>query len=254
MAEESDNKNQQLPAIPETISGSYVQRRWKWTKRRRQAARLVVQGMSDSGVAKEIGVHRCTVFWWRHRAEFMNYVMELARDYVTQRRFKRVHETGMLADHLYSESLRRMADLAERSLAPEVITTKKGQTAIRTNMTRDETFALQTFLKEYREFRGQERADFGDDVKRFEGVLKLTADGTPKREGLTGSAGAQSFQDFLAEHADKLPQRALTDPQTTLIETTRDLVRTTGILDAMAEEEEQTGLPPSPELDTRHHR
>lgn len=197
---------------------------WKWTKSKRAAVKLVVQGRSDIQIAKEIGKHRHTIRKWKQAPEFNAACMEAAREYVNRVRYKRVYETGVITDHLSGHVAKCLAHLQATEL---------------TDVTQVHLSQLQTCLREYREFRAQERSDFGDDVSRIEGKFSFVGGGgagaSPENE-----VSSQSLHALLETHQDKIPERAITGAANVteaLVEATRQVLQNTDVLEKMYEEE-----------------
>lgn len=198
-------------------------RAWKWTKVKRKAVRMVCRGWPDTRIAKELGKHRNTIRNWKGTAEFNAAVITYAREYVNRVRFKRVHESGIIADQLASQVARQLAEV-NKSDAGDV---KQG------NLN-----AMQLFLREYREFRAVERSDFGDDVRRVEGSFHVTGTGLTTGDNATGSKGAQSFKRFVEDNASTVPKRVLVgNEQQSLVGVARALMQGTDILNELHEED-----------------
>ena len=203
--------------------GSKITKRaWKWTKRKRKAVQLLVKGQPITRIADELGVHRNTIRNWRDTPEFNASVMSAAREYVNHTRYKRVHETGIITDQLARQVASKLSKLGKAE-ANQV-----------------DLNHLQVFLREYREFRSQERSDFGDDIKRYEGTFNVAmAGGETATPG--GEASMQSFKRFVEDNAGKIPERLVTDSesaQEALVEATKVLLRETELLEDLHQEDE----------------
>jgi hypothetical protein len=211
---------------PLSKAQSDAQKAWKWTRKKRKAARLIIKGWGDFKVAKALEVHRNTIANWRATPEFWSFVMAEAREYVKRTRFKRVHETGAIANQLATQAKKRLAAI-----------NKRGDGLLHSN----EINAAQMFLREYREYRDRESADFGDNVKRIEGILHVgVSDSSSGRGYAIGDKGAQSFKEFVEAHSEKLPERLIegTTQEEALVGITRELLRETPILDDLYDEDE----------------
>lgn len=201
---------------------------WKWTKKKRAAIKLILQGRTDVSIAEQLGIHRHTVRNWKRHPEFHAEVMTAAREYVNRKRFQRVSETGIITDQLAAQVVTRLNEIMNRG--------KKGKPGA---VAQADINALQLFMREFREFRSHERADFGDDVKRVEGRLQIFGDDSgavPK-----STKAAQSFKQFVEQHADKLPERIITsatNAQDAILSVARELLQQTEIVNEIFEEEE----------------
>lgn len=195
---------------------------WKWTKKKRKAITYILQGWPDIKIAEMLGVHRNTVRNWKQVQEFHAAVITAAKEYVNRRRFQRVHETGVLTDNLSLLAAKKLKKLIEKE-------EEFGQVDLNT---------MQLLLREYREFRGVERGDFGDDVHRVEGGLNINVTGLGGTD--LKEKSSQSFKKFVAENADKVTRSIIEsplDPQKALVETTRELLKATPLLDELYVEE-----------------
>ena len=196
---------------------------WKWTKSKRAAVKLVVQGRSDIQIAKEVGKHRHTVRKWKQTPEFNAACMEAAREYVNRVRYKRVYETGVITDHLSGHVAKCLAHLQATEL---------------TDVTQVHMSQLQTCLREYREFRAQERSDFGDDVSRGEVNLRVFGGAAASQE--SDQVSGQSLRDLLEANQDKIPERVISGAASTteaLVEGVRQVLQNTDVLNQMYEED-----------------
>jgi hypothetical protein len=148
-------------------------------------------------------------------------VLTKAREYVGRTRFKRVRETGVIGDTLAGQIARWLVRLQGDKALSQV-----------------EINQFQVLLREYREYREQERADFGDNVKRVEGSFAVPAEPSPERA--SGARSAMSFKRFVEEHAHLIPpgtvERTRT-PLEALVAITMELLRSTDLLDVMHEED-----------------
>jgi len=193
---------------------------WSWSKTKRKAVQLVLRGVSSVDMAKTLGVHRNTIRAWRARPEFQAEVMARAHDYANETRFRRVYETGTLASQMASRAAQVLADIDKQ----------EGE------LSQGQLNRLQLFLREYREFRREERQDFGDNTHRVEGNFLVNVTGAAIKQ-----TSGDSFREFLAQNADKVPERLIhsaKDPTDAIVNVTRTLIRQTDILDQLHAEDE----------------
>jgi len=212
-----------LLASPEKTATSPTPKTWKWTKRKRRAVDLLVRGWSVRRIGEEIGASYVTVQRWKSSPEFVTAVLTRARDYVQRTRFKRVHETGLITDHLLAQIARCFARLNDGGL-----------------LTQAEVNRLAMLLREYRAFRSEERDDFGDDVRKVEGhfAFGITQPIRPSGERI----GDMSFKQFFEANSDKIPTEVFERSKTVaeaLVLATRELIKNTDIVDQLFDEENE---------------
>lgn len=232
------DKPDHLRVVDVAPSGEIVQkalavpRPWKWGKVKREVLKMTLKGYSAVMIAKETGVHRNTIRRWKNTPEFQQALVEAAREYRQQHQLKRVHETGVILDQLAAQVAVRLAALNQPATPAD-----DGNSPL---FTQTDLNMLQTFMREYREFRAQERADFGETQKRVEGQINIGF------SGLTGGAAApaadtvltQNFLEFMTQRAPVLPEIAASSDQDALIKATRALLDGE-LLDALLAEKER---------------
>lgn len=209
-----------------SAQGEHSAKGWKWTRKKRKAVRLIVQGWNNRRIAEELGVHRNTVRTWKATQEFRAAVITEASEYTQRTRFKRVHETGVITDQIVAQVARSFKQLKDQ----------KGE------LNQTQLNAMQTFMREYREFREQERADFGDARSGGGGGLSVNFNlgGMATSDPTAGAKGAQSFKRFVEENMEKIPTGLIEQARTpgeALVLATRALVQETSILDDLYEED-----------------
>ena len=197
---------------------------WKWTRVKRKAIKLILQGRSNVQIAKELGKHRHTIRRWKETDEFRAETLRQAHEYANQKRFKRVYETGAMTDSVARHAVKTLTKLEKNR-----------------KVSGAEFSRALSFLREYRAFRAEERQDFGDNVQRMEVGGGFTV-------GITGESGApktvtgeQSFKDFLQKSAASMPKRVIqgvTTPAEALVAVTREALKNTDVLDKLHEEDD----------------
>lgn len=196
-------------------------REWKWTKKKRKAIRLILRGWEHGKIAESLSIHRSTLTRWRKNQEFSAELMTKAREYMETRRFKRTHETGVIADQLAGLTAKRLSDAIRSGGDPD----------------QRELNQLQLFMREYRAFKESEKIDFGDDPRG--GGVSVNI-GIGVSGGASSDATSQSFRAFVEEHLDKVPDNVIVNadtPQEMLLGIAETLVESTDMLDDMYEED-----------------
>jgi hypothetical protein len=192
---------------------------WKWTKKKRKAIQMVIKGLEIKEIAKSLGVSGRTIIRWKLTKEFQDEMIHQAHEYTNRKRFRRVYETGVIADQLGHQTAKHLKKLTDGELDQ-----------VGTNQ-------LQMLLREYREFQSVERTHFGDDGVHIEHRFTF---GNAKNEVAKESIGNQNFKKFLEEHMNLVPQRVLQNAQTPiegLIAATREIMKKTNVLDQLHEED-----------------
>lgn len=204
---------------------------WKWTPKKREAIRLLLQGKTYKAIAKKLGYNEKTIRRWRQTPEFHAELLTKAREYADQHQYKRAFETGLLTDQLATMAASKMAAITEEDGGP-------GQVDIN---------ELQLYLREYREFKDSEKTDFGIDPRGRAGsgggvhvnVGIGVGSGAPPGSD-TGAKGSESFKSFIEANLGKVPQRVISDaktPQQALLGIAEALVEETDVIEELYEED-----------------
>lgn len=211
-----------VPAKTKSDTKAIASKTWKWDQAKKKAVDMVVHGWPVRKIAKEIGVSPNTVQRWKGHKEFAAAVIEDAREYVSTTRYRRAYETGIITNSLATQVAKHFDLLA-----------KEGK------LTQGDINSMQLFLREYREFRNQERADFGDDAKRIDGRIQIGFGAAPQ-DSVMQSITQQSFKQFVSENMDKVDRKlieAQATPQETLTKLAEEILLKTDVLDTLHEED-----------------
>jgi len=154
--------------------------KWEWTTDRERCLDYLLAGMPKRQIARELGVHRNTVNNWTARPEFIHEARKRFDEHVNSTRVRRLMETNSFTSRI-AKMISKHLDAAE---------TKGDATEMRRAM---------EWMREYRQFRDQERQDTGDNVQRVQHSGGLLVGGEGEMHHTTHKA---SFKDFLESMID----------------------------------------------------
>ncbi len=83
------------------ISGT-GNRKWRWTRAKRQALGLVLDGLTDKAVAHEVGVSPKSIFRWRHSLPFAQELRVQLMEKGIRVKLKRLRQIEAFADAIES--------------------------------------------------------------------------------------------------------------------------------------------------------
>ena len=83
-----------------------VQRPWKWTRVRREAMKLLLQGYDRQDVAARLGIGRNTLTRWGKRPEWITEFRQRMAEADSRSRLRRLAVTRTLTDKLGAEALK----------------------------------------------------------------------------------------------------------------------------------------------------
>jgi DNA-binding CsgD family transcriptional regulator len=197
---------------------------WVWTKVKRRALELTMEGVPVGQIADKLGKHRNTIRNWWHSPEFKVEVQRRMSEYTTSMKLRQTHRTSVLGEALYTKATRLMAEALAAG----------GKLNIGES---------QFILRELRDYQREEREVTGGTVARVEHRV-LFEGGGETAEAKKDSASARSFHEFLKEHVPHVTSlKALpadASPQDGLIEVAAELMQATDLLDKIGEEDRIT--------------
>lgn len=167
MDDESVKEPAQIVVAPQPSAP--VKSTWQWTKVKRKAVQLVLEGYSDRDIGDKLGKHRNTILAWRHTPEFALEVKEQMEQFATRLKLKRIRQTTALTDVFVSK--------------------------LATAANEDNLAKVGTYGREFHAMRMEERQDLGDNIKRVD--ARVQVDG--KHEHTVTGVG---FREFLEKNAD----------------------------------------------------
>lgn len=160
-----------------------------WDDQKEQALDLVLQGLSKSAIARQLGVHRNTINNWCAHPKFIAEGNQRLREHVSAKRQRRMVETNLFGD--------RLARLAAHQVEKLEEDMKQNRA-----LGGDDLRRMRELMFEYRAFREEERKDFGDDVKR----VSVTSTNTTSITGdvnVRHTVAATPFGEFVKQAMDE---------------------------------------------------
>lgn len=159
--------------------------------RREQALDLyITQGMDKSTIAKRVGVHRNTINNWFADSRFIEAANRRVREYQASTRLRRTMATGAITNVVEMLAAKAVSEVHTTLTTPgsKLADVEKGKISFAREM-----------MFEYREMRGQERIDFGDDIKRVhvQGQHNVTGE-----IAVTHSVDSTPFRDYIRKAID----------------------------------------------------
>lgn len=136
---------------------------WEEDPKREEALEMILDGMSKSQVAKHLGVHRNTVNNWCADARFITEANHRMNEHKAGKRIRRLRTTNIINDKIEKITL-ALVTKVEGDLKIDKVTGKP-----QGKLTDDNFKTLRMFREmasEFRDFREEERKDFGDDIKK----------------------------------------------------------------------------------------
>lgn len=196
---------------------------WAWTRVKRRALDLTLEGLPIGQIADKLGKHRNTIRNWWHSPEFKGEVQRRITEYATSMKLRQSHRSSVLSEALFTKATRLMKEALEEGGKIDI-----GQS--------------QLVLRELRDYQREERELAGGTVARVEHRIFVEGGETP--EAKRDSASARSFHEFLKEHVPHVTSLktmpADTTPQEALVEVAAELLQSTDLLDKIGEEDKIT--------------
>ena len=207
---------------------------WEWTDKKEKALELILVGLPKVQIARQLDVHRNTINNWTGHPVFIARAQQQLREHAATTRTRRMMETTSMAN--------RVAKLAQKAL-------QRAEDSIEEDEDGDVDLgalsAARQWMAEYRLLRGEERTDFGDDVKRVEhrGAFAHVVGGEVEVKHTTHDA---SFKDFLHSQlsggiidVDAIDIEGSTDEAVVLAEAVQHALIDGDILDIIDEEDRE---------------
>lgn len=84
--------------------------RWKWTKRKREAFKLIMQGAGISETADRVKAHRNSIMLWMKAPEWMAEAQKYVTEAQVSTKLRRIKMASVIADQLGAKSLKALAE------------------------------------------------------------------------------------------------------------------------------------------------
>lgn len=213
------------PVVPDVVTPEIEKEddnKWEWTQPREECLDMLFKGVSQRGIATQLGVHYNTIGNWIKHPSFQQRLSEISAAHHAQVRMQRIQQTNMFTS--------RVAKLADTTL-------KEAEAHPNSAVAAEKA---RSWLDEFRSFREEERVNSGENIQRHQ---------------ITGMVGhvhsgvrQASFKNFLENAIDK----GIIDVES--IETTGDnagdivaalvqhALRAGDMLDVITEEDRQQAL------------
>lgn len=193
---------------------------WKWTRTKRLAMKMALNGAGPVEIADKVGKHRNTVRNWTNRPEWIAELERLVRESQVFTKLRRINTTGAITDRLAFKALKALQ-----------------------NEDKVDTVQAGLFLREHASYARLEREMYGESVGGgvAKGAVNITLNGgQPQADVKADTTASIAFRDFMAEHDESLFSGVVIDapnPQAALVEATRTLLQESTLLDKVHEED-----------------
>lgn len=213
-------------ALAKTVQGAVVSkakgRRWKWSKKKKEAFSLLMKGLAITDVASKIGAHRNTLSLWMKAPEWVAEAQKYVGEKQLSTKLRRLTMTTAIADQLAAKSVKA---LEEEDIDPS-------------------TAGL--MLRSHLEYVRAERDLFGDGEGQAQGGtgpalhIHVGAPGQPQPVGGPVQATAVlAFRDFMAKYDPNLAVVARS-PQEAAALLAEKVLQESNLLDTIREEDRET--------------
>jgi len=172
---------------------------WTEDPRREQALEMILDGMSKSAVAKALPCHRNTVNNWCADARFVAEANARMNEHKAGKRIRRLRTTNLINDKVEKVSLALIGKIESAIIDP-----KTGKAVSDIPESINKTMSLfRQMAYEFREIRGQERIDYGDDVKKvaINSTQTITGDVHVTQHGVNDTPFADYVRKSLANRS-----------------------------------------------------
>lgn len=137
---------------------------WDEDPRREQLLEMILDGMSKSSAAKQLTpkVHRNTVNNWCADARFVAEANARMNEHKAGKRIRRLRVTNLINDKIEKVTLALATQIEEGIIDKATGKAKK----VMDDNVKPALSVFRQMAYEFRETRGQERIDYGDDIKK----------------------------------------------------------------------------------------
>ena len=194
--------------------------KWSWNKKKRVAFRMTLEGVSQTAIAKNLGVHRNTIRNWTRTREWLEELKARIQEKQLSTKLRRIGTMDTLVDSL----TRKAQDIADSPIPVHPATAS-------------------VFLKECREYVKTERDLYGENAKIAASggpngsMVNINIGGNDPSIPVNVDMGGQAFKDFVKQNTAQGETIDAASPQEVLIAKTRSMLAGTDVLDLLNEED-----------------
>lgn len=148
---------------------------WEWTDDKERCFQMVLRGFPQTQIARELEVHKNTIWAWVHHPIFAKRLEDELREFATSSRLRRYRVTGALTDTLSNMAVKALKEAESKPSSMKRLSIARA------------------WLSEFRSMRNEERLNFGDSTENhaFQGQLH--------HSGNVTTMSNQSFKQFLQQ-------------------------------------------------------
>jgi hypothetical protein len=211
-----------LLALAKTVQGQVVSkargRRWKWTKARRDALKLVLSGTPIVDVAERVKAHRNTIMGWMKQPEWMAEAQRAISESQVTTKLRRLKMTSIITDKLGVHSLKALE-------GDSIANVQEANLALRAHL---------EYVRSERDLFGEGEQQGGQPA----GVhIHLGAPGQPQAVGSVNQATSLlSFREFMLKYDPGLAVVAHS-PQEAALLLAEKVLQESNLLDIIREED-----------------
>lgn len=97
-------------SVQGTVVSKAPSRRWKWTKKKKEALNYLMKGHSVTDVASKVGAHRNTIMLWMKAPEWSAEAQRWVGEKQVSTKLRRLTMTTAIADQLAAKSVKALED------------------------------------------------------------------------------------------------------------------------------------------------
>lgn len=199
-------------------SGGKPGRRWKWTPRKKEAFRLIMQGSNITEAAEKAKVHRNSLAEWMKAPEWLAEAQKYVSESQVSTKLRRLKTTTIIADQLAAKSMKALQD--------EDMDTGQAGLVLRSNL---------EYLRAERDLYGE-----GADQPHGPGTvlqINVGAPGQPQPVDSDKAATAVlAFKDFMSKYDPELAVAARSPSEAAAV-LAEKVLQESGLLDTIREED-----------------
>lgn len=193
---------------------------WVWTKAKREALKLTLEGMPIGKIAERTGRHRNSIRLWWSSPDFQKEVRVRMHEHATSMKLRQTFRAGTMGETLFNRAVELMSAAQKNSGKLDI-----GQ--------------AQLVFRELRDWQREEREIVDGNVQRIE--KRVTFDGrmdveNSGGEGTARSKAEQNLVQWLEGYEPKLKKKVLeAKTQDELVDAMREVAMETDLIDDIQE-------------------